>query len=404
MSLFRNRNYLILFSGQLVSTVGNNLFMLALPWYVFTLTGSKSALAMTGFFQTIPVFIGLFSGVFVDRWRKKRTLIVVDLLRALLSVVLFLITLDAKPPLVFILALVFCLQLVGTFFGPAMSSMMPLVLPREDIPKATGIQQSGTATASLGGMLAGGTLITLIGAPLLFLGNAISFVASVTSLFFVKDTETIKKADKKPSLVKEWKEGLVIIWRSKFVLKIVVAGAFVNFAGAPMDIVLTGWVKTVLHGSGYLMGFFGGAQLIGGIIGGLILGSVSKRVSLRALLIISFLTIGVSLSLFGLFPNFYWNAPWMFICGICEGTLNGALGAAIIQNVPREALGRVIGTLQSSMTIAQPLGMAVFGILMLHLSLAMVYVLIGLCSVISGLSFVLPSKDDSAMLSQSQSV
>lgn len=393
MSILKNRNFAILYSGQLVSMVGNNLYMIALPWFVYSLTDSKSDLALTGIFQTLPAIAGLFVGVFIDHWRKRQTMIWSNLLRAVISFGLYFVVL-LHPPFMNLLILVLLLELVGTFYAPASSALLPLILPKDKLSSAMGLTQSGNALARLTGVLLGGTLIGLIGAPLLFLLNAFTFVASLISIFFVRVKETISAPDKTISFVREWLDGLSAIIRMKMLLRIMIAALVANFSMAPMDVVMTAWVKGPLHGTAFILGAINAALLAGMLVGGVLLGRFNQRMSLKLILLTGFLIAGATISLLGAIADMYWAIGLAMIFGFVVGILNGSIGAMAIQVIPEKMRGRMFSTLGAISTLAMPLGMAVYGWLLVYIPLQWMFVLVGIPAVLSGLSFLLPIKNE----------
>ena len=392
MSVFINRQFAIVFSGQLVSTVGNNLFMIALPWYVYSITGSKADLAFTGLFQTIPGFVGLFIGVFIDRWRKKQTLLVTNMLRGMISFALYVVV-QFHPPLMMILILVLLLELIGTFYRPASSSFLPLILPKEKIPSAMGFVQSGGAFAQLFGVLLGGTLIVLIGAPLLFLLNGITFVLSFISLLFVRVKEVIHTPPKKESFAHQWLDGIRTILHIGLLLRITLAIMVGNCVIAPLDLIMTAWVKGPMHGNAFQLGTINAAFFIGILVGGVLLGRINKRMDLKTILLVGMVISGVAISLIGLFPNMYWAIPFEFIFGYAYGSLNGCIGALAIQTIPEQMRGRLFATLGALSTLIVPLGMALYGWFLVIIPIHWIYLLIGIPAILSGLSFLIPLKE-----------
>lgn len=397
MSILRNRNFAILFSGQLVSMVGNNLYMIALPWLVYSMTGSKSDLALTGIFQTLPGIAGLFVGVFIDHWRKKQTMVWSNILRAAISLALYLVVL-LHPPFMTLLVLVLLLELVGTFYRPAESALLPFILPKDKLSSAMGLTQSGGALAQLFGVLLGGTLIGLIGAPLLFLLNCFTFCTSLISLFFVRVKETINAPAKKASFVGEWLEGMRAILRFKMLLRIMLAAMVTNFALAPIDIVMTAWVKGPLHGTALVLGAINASLFVGILVGGMLLGRINQRIDLKTILLAGLVVAGVCAGAIGLFADMYWAIALGLIFGFVAGILNGSVGAIMFQVVPEQMRGRLFSTLGAVATLAIPLGMAVYGWLLVYVPLQWMFVLIGFPAVLSGLSFLLPLKDEMVQL------
>lgn len=397
MSILRNRQFAILFSGQVVSKFGTNLFLLALPWYVYIVTGSKTDLAIVGFAQSIPSVAGLFAGVFVDRWNKRLTMVVTDVLRAGLSVAVGFVAFF-HAGFWWVVGLVLLMELFGVVFSPAASVLIPMVVGKEEIPAAMGLTQSGEATAQLAGQVSGGALLSALGAPLLFFANGASFLVSVVSLLFIRTSEPSRR-HQAMNFFSEWKEGLRIATRSRMVLRILFSALLTNFGLAAFDITLTAWVKGPLHSSALWLGIIGATFFVGVILGGVLLGPITKKVPLQRTLMLGLILAGATISSVGIFENRFWSMGVLVVCGISIGVLNGALGAFAISVVPQAVRGRVFGLLGSLGTIATPLGMAIFGALMVKVSLPVEFVAMGSVSILSGLTYVLPVRDDSEAMS-----
>ncbi|MCL6442489.1 MAG: MFS transporter [Alicyclobacillus sp.] len=396
MSLLRNRQFAILFSGQMISVLGTNLFVLALPWYVYLSTGSKQDLAIVGFVQSLPGVAGLFAGVFVDRWNKRRTMIGADALRGTLSIAIGVFALLGFP-FPWIVAAVLVMQVIGVVFGPAQSVLLPMVVGEDQVSAAMGLNQSGAATAQLAGQLGGGALLTALGAPVLFFANGISFLVSVVSLLFIRAPEPPRQT-KRRSFFAEWREGLVLVGRSKMIMLVISAALVANFGMAAFDIALTAWVRGPLHASAMWLGVIGAAFFVGVIVGGVLLGTVTRHVALKQMLMIGLIAVGVFIGTVGIFANVWWSTGILLVSGIISGIVNGALNAMAIQVVPAAIRGRVFGLLNALATMATPLGMAIFGGLMVYVSLPLLFMLMGSFSVLSGIAFLLPIRDDTAAL------
>ena len=394
--MLRNRQYTILFSGQVVSTLGTNLFLLALPWYVYVSTNSKADLAIVGFAGSLPALAGIFAGVFVDRWNKRLTMIAADAIRAVLAAAVGLI---ALLPHTFpaIIALVLLLQLAGVLFGPAEMALIPMVVGEEEVPGAMGLNQSGGAIAQLAGQAGGGALLMALGAPLLFLANAASFLVSVVSLLFIRTAEP-SHTSQPHAFFKEWRAGFALFGRSRMILLIVSAALVTNFGLAAFDIALTAWVRGPLHGNALWLGLVGAGFFLGVIAGGVSLGAITRKLPLRATLIAGLITTGVVIGAVGLIANPYWTIAVLTVCGFSVGILNGSVGAMAIRVIPESMRGRVFGLLGALSMAAAPAGIAVFGALMVYIPLQALFATMGSLCVASGLAFFLPVKDDLARL------
>lgn len=390
MSLFRNRNFLILFSGQMVSTVGDNLYGIAILWYVLAITHSNTDLAITGFGMTIPPILGLFVGVWVDRWRKKSVMIVSDVVRAVLLLSLFFLSSESHVSFWAVLVLIVLVEAVGTFFDPASSSLIPLIVHRDQLTSASGMTQSMGAMAALGGTLGGGALIGLIGAPLLFLSDAISFVASVLSLPFVKTNELKKAAVEQSSLVAEWREGFKVIAKSRYMLQSGITSAVTNFSLAGTGVLITAWVREDLHGSAFVLSEMTMGLLVGSIIGGLTCSWLMKNVSYRWIVSFTLIGIGVGTSAIALWANTYWDIGALVFGGLNLGWCDGCGGSVRMQVVPGDVRGRVFSTMRTFGRMAMPLGSAVLGTLMVLVPLWIAVILTGVGPILSGISYLMP--------------
>jgi MFS transporter, DHA3 family, macrolide efflux protein len=390
MFLLKNRDFSVLLSGQLLSQLGNNLFMLALPWYVYVSSGSKGALALTGLFLSIPGVVGLLSGVYVDRWNKRTTMIVSDLIRCLLSALIA--WLAYKGHFVFIvIALVLIMQFTGTFFAPAESALVPIVVGDEQMTAASGINQSSSAIAQLAGSFGGGALLGLLGAPLLFLYNAVSFAISVLSLGFLRVKETRRREKHQQSFRRELIEGWKFIRSSRLIQYLVFASLIANFGLAAVDITMTAWVKGPMHGSALSLGIVNGTFFIGVLFGGFTLGWVTKLFHVKTVIQFGLILAGVGMCLTGAWANLYWNSAVWLGSGVVISFMNGSLGAYMVQLVPPNLRGRVFGTLGALSVLAAPLGIALFGSLMLSVRLSTLFIAMGILAAIGGLIFFLPS-------------
>lgn len=397
--MWKNRNYLKLMIGQLISTFGNNLFSIALPWFVYATTHSKADLAIVGVAGALPMLVGLLSGVLVDRWPKLRTMIQSDVLRMFLCVVMAILAMTDKA-LWPIVLLVFLLQIAGSFFSPAAGALVPMIVEQDQIPTAVGVEQSSSATAQLVGTLSGGILMSTLGAALLFVGDAITFLFSVISLLLmrVREERTSQPANKSGGrFAREFLQGLGMFRKSRFLLLTLFAALLVNFAMSPFDLVLTAWIKGPLHGTATDLGIINAAFFLGIVIGGVLLNQWVSWLSIRTIFLISLSVAGGTVLCIGLLPNIAYDSLLAMCMGFVIGTLNGAFMTIATKYIPADMRGRAFGTIGALFSMATPLGIAVSGVLMTHLSLKDVFLWMGILGITAGFLFLLPIREDLAL-------
>jgi MFS family permease len=374
--LWSNNNFRTLWAGQLVSTVGNNLYYLALPWYVLTLTGSRADLVLTGLALRLPALASLVVGVFVDRWAKKPLMIAADAARLVLAGCLGWAA-AVHAPFGALLAGVVLFELAGTVFSPAESALLPLVVPAADIAAAEGVQQSSAAVAGLAGKLLGGPLLTVLGAPLLFLTNAASFVVSLISLLGIRVYETSAPSHARASFRNEWMAGRDAIRQSPGLSGLVWSGLLVNFGASALTIVLTTWVKTGDHGTAILLSIASGAFLAGAVVGGIAFGPLARRSSPG---LPRWTTLGFALAIgvMGVLRDPAWTIGCMGAAGLCDALFNSWVGTYLVQETPAALRGRVFSTFSGLMLATGPLGLVVFGTaLAAGLSLPLLFAMMG---------------------------
>ena len=396
--VFRNRRFTILLAGQLLSSAGNNLLLLALFWYVLTTTGSSADLALTGLVEMLAGVAALFTGVYVDRWHKRRTMIVSDALRAGIVGLMWALLVLRALPFVPLLLLFFVLQIVGAFFDPAGSAFLPLIVAHEDLPAAAGVYQSGASLAKMVGLLGGGAVVAILGFPLAVLLDGVSFLASVATLLCMRSTEPEPARVERRFFI-EWFAGLRVIGRSRAVLRISAARLLANFALAPVEIVLAAWVRGPLHGTALDFGLAMGVLLAAMTLGGVLLGLWPWRDRAILLLAWGLLVAGGSFATVGMDSLLVWTMAALALFGLASGVMKGLLSGLTLQLVPAASRGRVLGALGALSTVSQPVGIAFFGALMTRLPLADVLAAIGLIICLAGASLLLPIKDDLAALS-----
>lgn len=380
-SVWRNTNLVILVSGQWVSQIGNNLFELAVYWYVLAATHHAADLGWVGTAMALPGVLGLLSGVFVDRMDRRWTMFGSDVIRAALSALLGLLALTHVLPLWLFLVLVLLLMAVGTFFGPAATALLPQIVPQEQLAAANGLNSSAQSSASLVGLFGGGVAMSLLGPVLLFFMNAASFVVSFVSLVFLRVPRFVRKQEKGAGgarqLYAEWIEGFKVYQAIPLLRTLLLTALFVNFAGQGLGVLAAAWVQESLHGGAFDYALFGAAITIGAIVGALSAAGVLRRISLERVLQVGAFAIGIMVVVLSRLPYLVATLASMLVMGIAMGLINTGLASMMQRIVPLEKMGRVAGTLLALMTLANPVGAAVAGALAEVWSVGFIYLVLG---------------------------
>lgn len=222
MMIWLNRDYFLLWTGQLVSQLGDKFYAIALAWWVLERTNSP---AVMGFFMVVSVspelLFGLIAGGFIDRWNRKTIIVAADIFRGLAVItVSLLLTMGLLEVWhVFIAAAV--ISLASAFFNPSVMAVIPPLVESDQIPRANSLSQMISGLASVAGPVLGATLVGIAGYWPVFLMNGLSYLVAALLTFFIAlppNSPTGHKA----SLLEDLKDGFKFISNSKLVFMILI--------------------------------------------------------------------------------------------------------------------------------------------------------------------------------------
>ncbi len=180
----RHRNYRLFFGGQSVSLVGTWITRVATAWLVYRLTGSELLLGVVGFSSQIPMLVlAPFAGVLVDRWDRRRILVLTQVLSLLQSTALAVLTLGGWIRVSEIIALQLVQGCINSFDMPARQAfVVQMVEDREALPNAIALNSSMVNASRIVGPSIGGLLIAAVGEGWCFTLDAVSYLAHALNL------------------------------------------------------------------------------------------------------------------------------------------------------------------------------------------------------------------------------
>ncbi len=367
--LWRNWDYLLLWSGQAISSIGSQLSQFALPLFVLALTGSPVWAGVAGGLRTIPyLFLSLPAGALVDRCNRKWIMLVCDSVRA---ICLASIPIAALTGSLSILQLCLVSLLEGTcfvFFNVAEVACLPRVVAKEQLKAAASLHETTDNISYTLGPLLGGILFG-IGRALPFLFDAVSYIISVVSLFFIKKEFQEQRTEPTRNVWAEIHEGLLWLWRHP-VLRFV---AFLSFMGMFMDfgtVLLVIVIATKLHASAVAIGLIYAIAGVGGIVGALLAAPMQKYFRFGQLMIGTYW-------FWSLLLPFYLFASNTLVLGLITA-LTFTLGSVYtvaqfsfrLSLIPDALQGRVNSVFRLIAFLGPPLGSMITGTLLQTLGIA----------------------------------
>ncbi len=362
-SLWRNRDYMLLWSGQTISATGTGVSGIAFPLLILALTGDASKAGFAFALRSLPyLFLSLPAGALIDRWNRKLVMILCDSGRALalgsIPVAYFLGYLTITQ--LYIVALV-----EGTLFvlfDIAEVACLPRVVPKAQLPAATGQNQATGGIATLISQPLGGAIYG-INQFLPFIGDAVSYVVSVVSLMFIKTPFQGERGGERRRLGAEIREGLAWLWHQPLIRYMAFLTGSLNFVfgGAFLCIIL---LALHMGASPFQIGLIGAISSIGGILGSIVGATIQRRFSFGAVIISTLIVQGIAWPLQILAPNIYILGALGAVIFLMGPIYNVVQFSYRIALIPDRLQGRVNSSFRLLAFGFQPLGGALAGILL----------------------------------------
>ena len=277
MSLWRNRDYMLLWSGQLVSTMGTASSYVVYPLLILAITGSPEAAGIAGALRTAPyVVFSLPVGALIDRWDRRKVMIYTDMGRlAAVATIPTAMLFDALT-LWQVYAVVLVEGSLFVFFNIAEVAVLPRVVPREQLPQATAQNEAAFGGANIVGPSFGTFLYQTFGRWVPFGAQVLAYSVSIASLVSIRtDLRTTAKPAHR-DLGREIADGMRWLWSKPIIryMAFLTGGYNLVNAGAPLIIIVLAKQLGASDAEVGVIFSIGGA---GGIVGSIIGGGIQKR-------------------------------------------------------------------------------------------------------------------------------
>jgi predicted MFS family arabinose efflux permease len=365
--LRRNRDFQLLWLGSIVSVLGSRISSIAYPLLVLALTGSAVDAGLVGFTATIPyILIQLPAGALVDRWNRKRVMIVCDAGRALaLGSIVLAVAFDSISliQLMIVSFLEGSLYVFHSLAEPA--AVRNLVHPRH-LPLAISQIEARERGASLVGQPIGGFLFDL-GHAVPFLADTLSYVVSLGTMLSIKGPLQGDRTGERRALLSEISSAIGWLWRQPFLraTTILVAGSNLLFEALSLFVIVIareqGASSTAI---GALLAGFG----VGGLLGTLVAPTLQRRLSLRTIVIGANWVWALALPWIGIVSNLWVLGAILGAMAFVGPAWNVAIHGYGLLITPDQMQGRVESAIGFLSYGAMPLGALLAGCLLGYFS------------------------------------
>ena len=404
LRILGQRNFGLLWAAGLISLIGDWVLVVGLPVEVYARTHSTLATMGMVLASLIPaITLGSIAGVFVDRWDRRRLMIVVNLLLAL--TLLPLLAVDALGIWVAYAVLVAASCLVQ-LFGPAETALLPNLLEGDgaeaDLVTANALNGLNNHLARIIGPAIGGVAVAVGGLTAVTVVDAISFLVAAVLLLAIRTDRGRAQAESASGSIeaaaasawgrlrREWREGLELVTRQPVLRALLVFFMITRVGEGLVGTLFVPWATAVLYTDAAGYGWILSAQAVGGVAGALVVGRFGARVGPRRLLVAGAIAFGlIDLVLFT-YPAFYPVLAPALVGMVIVGVPGAAMGAAIATLQQTQAAnnhrGRVVGALMAVGSVGSLVGAVAAGVLGQFVAIVPLLIVQGTGYVLAGLA------------------
>lgn len=366
----KNKNFALLWTGGLISMIGNWVLMAAMPFHVYALTGS--ALATSGWLMAFiapGIVFGSVAGVFVDRWDRKRTMVITSLMQAAMILVL---TAVRSADMVWLIYLVtFAEATLAQFFGPAENALLPSLVEKDQLMAANSLNALNDNLARLVGPAIGGVLLGLVGFYSVVIVDAVTYLLAGVIISFVaspqRQTSPVAKATAVASrwlqMWRDWVAGLKLVRDNRTLAATFLIIGIALFGDAIISAILVVFVQDDMGLSAVQFGWMMTARGIGGLIGGLLIAQMNQRFTPKQLITYGLVISGSLILIAVRFPTLPVVLPLLALIGITAIAWIVSIQTILQTNTEEAFLGRVFGAFGTTTTLLMFIGSGLAGLL-----------------------------------------
>lgn len=370
LATLKNRNFALLWTGGLISMIGNWILLAALPFHVYAVTGSAIATSSILIAYIAPgIVFGSLAGVFVDRWDRKWTMVVVSLLQT--AVMLLMLFARSEEYLWMIYVVAFIESSLAQFFAPAEGALLPTLVGEEHLASANALNSLNDNFARLIGPAVGGGLLATGGFTTVIVLDAFSYLITAVLVALVvvdakpKRQQSEAVEEDAPPLLKVWQEwlaGLRLVRAKPILTHIFLIVGLALFGDAILSAILVIFVQDTMGLGSVEFGWMMTARGIGGLIGGILIGQLGSKVPLNQVITWGLVVTGATIIATVNFPVLAVALPLLVVVGIAAIAAFVSVQTILQQATPDEYRGRVFGTFGMTINLLMVVGSVIGGL------------------------------------------
>ncbi|WP_040192233.1 MFS transporter [Clostridium culturomicium] len=383
-----NKDFFLLWQGQLVSYLGDVIYSFALSFWVLNVTGSTALMGILQAASMAPrLIIGPFAGVLVDKWDRKKIIVIADVIRGVLSTFVGIAALSGflEVWMVFVVGVV--TSVCSAFFNPAITSVKPDIVDKSKLVKANSVTSLAQAGASSLGSAVSGVIYVVVGAPYMFLFDGISYLFSAFTEMFIS-IPNIKRNNGEVTFIEDFKSGLSFVWNFKALRNMFIISCGLNFFFNAAFVLMLPLFNEASYLGAEKYGFLMAMSSVGMIIGSGLLSVVNIKNNKRYLIIVgTFLPMAMLFLLIPIVNNYYIILAVATISFALNIMGNTIFDSVLMTIIPEEKRGKVFALINTFSMGLTPLGLAVGGILGEILPIRIAMLILLCCTLLLTLAF-----------------
>jgi DHA3 family macrolide efflux protein-like MFS transporter len=364
--------------GQALSHFGSIVVQYAILWHITLTTQSGTMMTLFTIVLFFPMFfISPFAGVWADRYNRKYIINIADGAIAFASLVVAILLIMGYTNYWILLICAFTRSLGYGTQMPAVSALIPIIVPKEHLTKINGIQSSIQSLGNLTAPMISGVLMTLAPLQTLFFLDVVTAAIGISILFFLVKVPAIEiqGEQKKPKYFGELREGLKYIRQQGYILRMIIIAAIFQIFLSPTNLLTPLQVARKFGDDVWRLTAIEVTSSIGMMVGGILIGvwgGFKNRVFTMAFACFLFGSVAIGL---GVTPNFWFYIGIMAIAGLLMPLFNTTAVVMLQSKVDPAFMGRVFSVFGMISSVMMPAGMLIFGPLADNISID--YILIG---------------------------
>ncbi len=362
-SALYHRDYRNFWMGQAISTIGGMIQVTALSWYVYQISGSPFLLGLMGVFEFGPVLLlTLFAGVFIERFPKKKILLITQVVFMVQSLALAVLIWQGVTSYWVFALLALVAGIAMSIEQPTRQSYFVELVGKDDLPNAISLNSTTFNLARIIGPLIAGIIMKYLGIAQCFFINGLSFIPVLYGIMLIDVAGKPRKKDTETRMLAEIKEGVLYTVKNEKILSTFLIVLVICIFAMNYNVILPVLAKDVLLGDEHtfstLMSLFG----IGSLCGALFMGSVGKDIRSKHFLVATALAIGTLQMITLIFiQSFIVISVLLVILGFLSLCFLNRANTRIQLNIHDNYRSRVMSIYVLVVTGSTPLGNTIVG-------------------------------------------